>query len=127
MKFIDHNIYRYKNIKKEGLHMKNLKSDLDYCAAGLQFKSTSNRKDLATLIFQKSTENKIDTKNSCYHHLFQCIKQCEAIARKPLLASTYQSTVENLLNSWDVLGDWTWVYRVLIDIYDMDIKKSCGL
>lgn len=107
--------------------MENIKSKLDYCAAGLQFKAAVNRKDLAELILQKSTKTAIDTKNPCYHHFFQCMRQCEAIACKPLWASTYQSTVENLLNNWDTLGNWTWVYRVLIDIYEMDVKKNRGL
>lgn len=107
--------------------MKNLKSELDYCSAGINFKSASNRKDLAELILQKSTKNAIDTKNPCYHHFFQCMKQCEIIVCKPLLASTYQSTIKNLLDNWGLLGDWTWVYRVLIDIYEMDVKKNSGL
>lgn len=107
--------------------MENIKSRLDYCAAGIHFKAAANCKDLAELIFQKSTKNIIDTQNPCYHHFFQCMKQCEAIACKPLLASTYQLTVENLLNSWDLLGNWTWVYRVLIDVYEMDVKKNSGL
>lgn len=109
------------------MFMENIKSRLDYCAAGICFKAAANCKDLAELIFQKSSKNAIDTKNTCYHHFFQCMKQCEIIACKPLWASTYQSTVKNLLDNWGVLGDWTWVYRVLIDIYEMDVKKNCGL
>ena len=39
--------------------MENIKNSLDFCAAGLHYKSAANRKDLAELLLQTASENTI--------------------------------------------------------------------
>ena len=106
--------------------MENIKNSLDFCAAGLHYKSAANRKDLAELLLQTASENTINTHHPRYPHFCQCIKQCETIAKQPLAAATYHDTLKNIVDTWDILGDWTWTYRVLLDVCEMD-KKICGL
>ncbi len=106
--------------------MENIKNSLDFCAAGLHYKSAANRKDLAELLLQTASENTINTRHPRYPHFRQCIRQCEIIVKQPLAAENYHDTLKNIVDTWDTLGNWTWTYRVLIDIYEMD-KKICGL
>lgn len=106
--------------------MENIKNSLDLCAAGLHYKSAANRKDLAELLLQTASENTINTRHPRYPHFRQCIRQCEIIVKQPLAAGNYHDTLKNIVDTWDTLGNWTWTYRVLIDIYEMD-KKICGL
>lgn len=106
--------------------MESIKSSLDFCAAGLHYKAAANRKDLVELLLQTASENTINTRHPRYPHFRQCIRQCEIIVKQPLAAENYHDTLKNIVDTWDTLGNWTWTYRVLLDVCEMD-KKICGL
>lgn len=105
-----------------------IKEALETCAAGIGFKSAYNCKLLAKLLLFHCSNANIDAHNEHFFHLQSCIKQCEFLSASPIWSNTYKGILQNLLIHWDILGNWTWTYRALLDIIEMDIVlKNYGL
>lgn len=108
--------------------MENIKAILEHCSAGIDFYASENRKDVPEELLEIISDAAIDSSHERYHHLCSCIKQCESIINSYIQASTYKQLVAVLLEHWDTLGPWTWPYRVLLDIVEMDSHcHSCSL
>lgn len=93
---------------------------LESCAAGDNFRSADNRKDVAEDLLKLTSNATIDASHPRIYHLQKCIAQCEALSQTNLWSDTYQQLILNLLANWQDLGNWTWVYRSLVDIAVMD-------
>lgn len=105
-----------------------IKEMLEICSAGTNFKSAQNCKLVAEIINSHCSATTIDRQNNHFHHLEQCVTQCEHICNSEIWGTSYKNLVDNLIRNWDVLGNWTWTYRVLLDIIKMDTAfKNYGL
>ena len=108
--------------------MELIKEMLETCSAGTNFKSAKDCKLVVEVIKSHCSETTINEQNDNFYHLRQCVTQCERICNSTIWTTSYKNLVENLIRNWDILGNWTWPYRVLLDIIKMDTAfKNYGL
>lgn len=108
--------------------MRNLKSALDICAAGIDFRAADIRPDLVEMMLDHVSDAVVDVHDDHIHHLRSSLNPCAELAGADLYANTYRGILLNIRDYWESVGGWTWPYRAMIDIMEMDDGlKNCGL
>ena len=93
---------------------------LELCSGTLDARQTYKTLDLVSFLSRCVSNQTIDLKHFRYPHFRKCLDICTNIVNPARSLDTYQDILNFFLENWKKLENFTWAYRVLLDIFEMD-------